>query len=66
MWQRAGAVVEIHGAEGAFHGQNWEEAQPLSSFVSFVPSISTNRRNVRKFGVIFHVEEMFGSSSVVM
>lgn len=29
------------------------------------PSVSTNRRNV-KFGVIFHIEEMFSSSFVVM
>lgn len=61
LWWKVGAVVETCRVEGAFHGWDREGAQPLSSFLSFIPSISTNRRNLGKFTVVFHAEKMFGS-----
>lgn len=45
--------------EGAFHGGDRQGAQPLSSFLSLIPSISTNVRNLGKFGVMFHTEKTF-------
>lgn len=46
--------------EGAFHGGYREWAQPLSSLLSVIPSISTKVRNLAKFSATFYTEEMFG------